>query len=189
MNSAYQSGMRRLSYLLVCLIPWAAPLPGATLERLSLDDAAQKSTDIVRARVLESYADFRGSVIYTHWKLQVVERWKGADHASIEILVPGGVARGFRQDIAGAPQLVKGKEYLLFLWTAKSGSTYITGLSQGVFELPKNESGDLLAVRAATSETMLDRKTWQPVQDDGVQMLYADMTSRIATALAQAGKQ
>jgi|SRR5579859_3986061 hypothetical protein len=189
MQSALQVGMRRISLLLLCLVPWVAPLPGATLERLSLDDIILKSTDIVRAKVVGSSADFRGSVIYTHWKLQVVERWKGTDQASIEVLVPGGATAGFRQDVPGAPALVAGREYLLYLWTARSGATYITGLSQGVFELTKNAAGDLMASRAAASETMLDRQTWQPVKDDGIQMSYADMTAHIVQTLAQGGNQ
>jgi len=58
-----------------------------------------------------------------------------------------------------------------------------------VFELPKNAAGDLMASRAAASETMLDRQTWQPVKDDGIQMSYADMTAHIVQTLAQGGNQ
>jgi hypothetical protein len=181
--------MRRISLLLLCLAPWVAPLPGATLERLSLDELAQKSTDIVRAKVLGSYTDFRGSVIYTHWKLQVVERLKGADQAAVEVLIPGGTAGRFHQDVPGAPRLVAGNVYLLFLWTAKSGSTYVTGLSQGVFDLRKNGDTELMASRAASSETMLDRRTWVPVSDEGIQMSYSEMTARISAALGAAPAQ
>src|SRR5437868_12661662 len=126
MRNAVRAGMRRISLLLLCLAPWVAPLPGATLERLSLDELAQKSTLVMRAKVLGSYTDFRGSVIYTHWKLQVVESLKGADLSAAEVLVPGGSAGRFHQDVPGAPRLMAGNEYLLFLWTSKSGSTYVT---------------------------------------------------------------
>ena len=182
------AGMRRISLLLLCLVPWAAPLPGATLERLSLDELAQKSTLILRAKVLGSYTDFRGSVIYTHWKLQVEERLKGADQSAVEVLIPGGSTGRFHQDVPGAPKLIAGNDYLLFLWTAKSGSTYVTGLSQGVFELSAN-GGDSMASRAASSETMLDRSTWLPVSDEGIQMRYTEITARISAALAAASTQ
>jgi hypothetical protein len=181
--------MRRISLLLLCLAPWVAPLPGATLERLSLDELAQKSTLIARAKVLGSYTDFRGSVIYTHWKLQILESLKGADQAVVEVLVPGGSAGRFHQDVPGAPRLVAGNEYLLFLWTAKSGSTYVTGLSQGVFDLSKNGGTDLIAARTASSETMLDRRTWLPVSDEGIQMRYSEITARISAALSAAPAQ
>jgi len=107
----------------------------------------------------------------------------------MDVLIPGGATTGFRQDVPGAPKLVQGREYLLFLWTAKSGATYITGLSQGVFGLPSNASNELMAVRPAISETVLDPKTWLPVNDEGIQMLYADMTSRITATLAQGGNR
>src|ERR1700730_15716429 len=135
MRNAALARMRRISLLLLCLAPSVAPLPGGSLEALSLDELAQKSTLILRANVLGSYTDFRGSVIYTHWKLQVVESLKGADPSAVEVLVPGGSAGRFHQDVPGAPRLMAGNEYLLFLWTSKSGATYVTGLSQGVFEL------------------------------------------------------
>jgi hypothetical protein len=183
------ASMRRISLLLLCLAPWVAPLPGATLERLSLDELAQKSTMILRAQVVGSYTDFRGSVIYTHWKLQVAERLKGADGAAVEVLIPGGTAGRFHQDVPGAPRLTAGNEYLLFLWTAKSGSTYVTGLSQGVFELSKNAGADPIASRAPSSETMLDRSTWLPVSDEGIQMRYSEITARISAALAAAPVQ
>jgi hypothetical protein len=182
------TSMRRISLLLLCLAPWAAPLPGATLERLSLDELAQKSTQILRAKALGSYTDFRGSVIYTHWKLQIEDRLKGADQAAVEVLIPGGSAGRFHQEVPGAPRLLAGNEYLLFLWTSKSGSNYVTGLSQGVFELSKN-GGDSIATRAASSETMLDPATWLPVSDPGIQMLYSDITARISGALAAASAQ
>jgi hypothetical protein len=181
--------MRRISLLLLCLASWAAPLPGAILERLSLDDIIVKSTDIVRAKVSGSYADFQGSMIYTHWKVQVEERWKGADQSAIDVLVPGGEARGFHQDVAGAPKLAEGKEYLLFLWRAKSGSIYITGLSQGIFELTKNGSQGLVASRAATGEPMLDRTTWRPIKDESIQMRYSEITRQILTALTSGTPQ
>lgn len=182
------ASMRRISLLLLCLAPWVAPLPGATLERLSLDELAQKSTLILRAQVLGSYTDFRGSVIYTHWKLQVAETLKGADQGAVEVLIPGGSAGRFHQDVPGAPKFKAGNEYLLFLWTAKSGSTYVTGLSQGVFELSKN-GADPIASRAASSETMLDRSSWLPVSDEGIQMRYSEITARISAALAAAPVQ
>jgi hypothetical protein len=175
--------MRRILLLQLCLTPWVAPLPGATLERLSLDDVIQKSTDIVRARVVGSSANFRGSVIYTHWKVEVLERWKGAGQSTLEVRIPGGTANGFRQDVAGAPTLVQGRDYLLLLWTAKSGATYLTGLSQGLFELSKDAADQWMASRAAISETMLDRKTWQPVKDESIQMRYSEITAHVTATV------
>jgi hypothetical protein len=185
MGNALLTRMRRILPLLLCLSGFST-LSAATLERLSLDDLAQKSTDIVRARVVGSpYADLRGSSIYTHWKIQVTDRWKGSGGSAIEVLVPGGDANGLHQDVPGAPRLVQGKEYLLFLWTSKSGATYITGWGQGVFSLTQNTANDWIASRGALGETMLDHATWLPVQDQGVQMRYADMATQVSATLAR----
>jgi len=189
MRNAHSTGMRRIMPLLLCLGAWVAPLPGATLRQLSLGDLIQKSSDIVRVKVMSSYGEFRGKAIYTHWKLQVTERWKGAGQASVDVLVPGGSAAGFHQSVPGAPQLVTGQEYLLFLWTSKSGAIYLTGWGQGVFSLSKNGAGDVTASRAPASETMLDPATWLPVQDEGLQMRYADITAQIAATLTAGSGQ
>ena len=180
--------MQRIVLSLLCLAACLAPLPAAILERLSLDELTQQSTSIVRARAVSSYAEFRGSMIYTHWKLQVVDKWKGLDRSTLEVLIPGGRTRELHQDVAGAPKLLTGKEYLLFLWTSKSGSTYITGLSQGVFELSKNTSGEWMVSRGASGEPMLDRVTWTLVKDENIQMRYSEITSRVS-GIAQGGSR
>ena len=180
--------MRRILPIILCLAAWVAPLPGATLRQLSLGDLIQKSSDIVRVTVVGSSGEFRGKVIYTHWKLQVTERWKGSAQASMEVLVPGGSAAGFHQSVPGAPQLVAGQDYLLFLWTSKSGAIYLTGWGQGVFSLSRN-GVDWMASRAPAAETMLDPVTWLPVQDEGLQMRYADITAQIAATLAAGSGQ
>ena len=169
--------MRRKLLLLLCLAPWIAPLPGATLERLSIDDLIAKSSDIVRAKVLGSYGEFRGDTIYTHWKLQLVDRWKGVGQAA-EVLVPGGTAGGQHQAVSGAPQLAAGGEYLLFLWKSKSGLTFLTGWQQGIFRLNRNPSGELTARREAAGETMLD-VSGAAVDDRGIEMSYQEMTRKI----------
>ena len=184
MENAIPACMRRVLPLLLCLYG-VASVSGATLERLSLDALTQKSTDIVRARVVGSFADLRGTAIYTHWKIQVTDRWKGSGGSAIEVLVPGGDANGLHQEVPGAPRLKQGAEYLLFLWTSKSGATYITGWGQGVFSLTQNTANDWIASRAALGETMLDHKTWLPVQDEGVQMRYTDMATQVSATLAR----
>lgn len=173
--------MRRIPAVTLCLAICVAPLSAATLQQLSFDDLVQKSTAIVRARVAGSYADFRGKEIFTHWKLQIVEQLKGA--ATVEVMSPGGSARGFRESVVGAPQLTQGKEYLLFLWTSKSGATYLTGWNQGVFELSKDGTGKLIATRATLGENILEKGTWRRLKDEGVQKPYAELAGRISSGV------
>jgi hypothetical protein len=187
MRNAWKGPVQRIALFLLCLAAGFTPLPAAILERLSFEELTQQSTAIVRAKVVGSYAEFHGSMIYTHWKVQVVDKWKGPDRSTFEVLIPGGRTRVLHQDVAGAPNLLTGKEYLLFLWTSRSGATYITGLSQGLFELGKDPRNEWVVSRAASGEPMLDHATWTLVKDEGIQMRYSDITSRIAATLARGG--
>lgn len=168
-----------------CLALGFAPLRAATLERLSLDDMIAKSTAIVRGRVTGSVAAFRGPIIYTHYTVQVLDRWKGAVQSTMDVAVPGGTADGYRQIFSGSPQLAQGDEYLLFLWTSRSGLTQIIGLTQGIFQLSKDSSGVTLAVRGASSETMLEPVTGRVVQDQPIQMRLSELGARIATGVGK----
>ena len=160
-----------------------------TLEQLTLDDMAQKSTAIVRARVTGSHAVTRGADIYTYFQLQVLETWKSSGQASTEVAVPGGVVDGIRQSVSGAPELKPGQEYVLFLWTSRSGLTQVIGLSQGVFKVSEegSEGGSGVAVvqRPAASELMLNR-SGLPVDDHAVSMQLQDLRARVLQALASA---
>jgi hypothetical protein len=145
----------------------------------------EKSTAIVRGRVAGSYAAYRGDVIYTHYRLNVAERWKGAEGASVEVMVPGGTANGVRQTYTGVPRLTEGKEYVLFLWAGRNGITHVIGFTQGVFELPKRSSGEQLAYRGASSETMLEPGTGRVVQGERLEMPLRTLSARIAQKLSK----
>src|SRR5436309_225500 len=80
--------------LLFAAIAGMAPLQCATLERLTLDDMIAKSTVIVRGRVTDSWAAFTGSIIYTHYQLEISETFKGAGANRLEVVVTGGTADG-----------------------------------------------------------------------------------------------
>ena len=177
--------MRKRLPLFAGLIAVAAMLPATTLERLSLDEMAAKSTAIVRGRVVSSRPEFRGPVIYTHFTIQVLERWKGAEAARVEVAVPGGAALGQQQTFAGAPELAPGGEYVLFLWTGKSGMTHLIGLSQGVFSLKSDGKGGMVAARSASSEAMLDTRTGRIVNDVSVRVGLGELRSRVAAALSR----
>ncbi len=180
------AGMNRVVRLLLvvlCLVSGLAPLPGATLQSLTLGEMACKATAVVRGRVSGSYAAAQGSAIYTHYSIQVLERWKGASGSTVDLMLPGGAAAGYRQSFSGIPQLSAGNEYVLFLWTGKSGATQLIGLSQGVFDVVKDSSGELMATRSVTSELMLNA-SGKAVVDQPFQMRLSDMNGAVSKALA-----
>ncbi len=161
-------------------------LQAATLEQLSLEDMVRKSSAIVRARVAGSHAALNGNVIYTHYELQVLDRWKGPDTARLDVVVPGGVAGGRRQTFPGTPQLAESQEYLLFLWNSPGGRTHIIGLSQGVFDLKRNENGEIHASRSASPELMLDR-SGRPVRDVPMMLRLGDFRQRVTRIMGNGG--
>jgi len=172
------------------LIIWAvgavclASLPGSTLQRLSLTDMVQKSTVIVRGTVKPGTSSaLRGPLIYTHYQLSVTLAYKGSPAQVIDVAVPGGVLNGIQQPVAGAPTLIAGQDYVLFLWTSKSGLTQVIGLSQGLFNVITNAQGQVIASRSATSEPMLSA-SGQSVTDSNLQMPLAQLVSTIQAVLA-----
>jgi len=161
------------------LVLWACcSAAAATLQQLSLDQMTQSATAIVRARVTGSSASFTGSTIYTHYKLQISETWKGVPGA--EVMLPGGVSGGYRQSFPGVPTLRTGSEYVLFLWKSPStGITHIVGLSQGIFNVTPQADGSIQAGRPVIGETMLDT-AGHPVRDHAVQMQLPDLKARVS---------
>lgn len=185
--SLLEHSMRRFIMSAFIVAACLAPLPGSTLLRLSLNEMILKSTAIVHATVQPSYSDLRGSVIYTHYLVQVKKTYKGTAVTSLDLAVPGGTLNGAQQTVSGAPTLAVGQDYFLFLWTSKSGLTQIIGLSQGLFQVIANSSGQLIVSRAGASERMLD-SSGQIINDSNIQMTLAQMTIRIQSVLTGAGQ-
>jgi hypothetical protein len=172
--------MYKLAGLIVVL--WTCrSAAAATLQQLSLDQMTQSATAIVRARVTSSSASLTGSTIYTHYKLQTSEIWKG--FPASEVLLPGGVASGYRQSFPGVPALQTGAEYVLFLWTSSTGITHLVGLSQGIYDVTRQTDGAILVSRPEIGETMLDSRGHK-VRDRAIQMQFGDMKARVSRTSA-----
>ncbi len=159
-----------------------------SLQQLSMDDLVQKSTGIVRATVLSSHANYVGRTIYTYYTVQVLEDLKNSGQPAakqIDVAVPGGASKGLRQVVPGAPNLAIGQEYVIFLWTSKTGLTQVIGLSQGLFTEQSGESANPTLTRPAAEATMMD-KSGSVIQDQPVTMKLSDMRARVRASLAKA---
>jgi hypothetical protein len=155
----------------------------ATLQQLSMDQITQSATSIVRARVTGSSASFTGSTIYTHYKLQISETWKGSP--GTEVMLPGGVAGGYRQSFPGVPTLQTGTEYVLYLWkSSTTGITHIVGLSQGIFSVTQQADGSFEVSRPRIGETMLDANG-HLVRDQAIQMQITDMKAQVIAGVSK----
>lgn len=174
--------MQKLSSL-ACLAGSLALLHGSTLQQLTLNDMILKSTAIVRGQAQQTSASFHGPIIYTHYQIQVAEVLKGAAATQIDVAVPGGSSNGITQAFSGAPSFVSGQNYVLFLWTSKSGLTQVIGLSQGLFAVITNSAGQPMIVRAAATERMVNAAGQAVVQSD-VQMLLSALRTQIQSVLS-----
>jgi|HubBroStandDraft_6_1064221.scaffolds.fasta_scaffold16345_3 hypothetical protein len=173
--------------MLMASLAMLLPARATTLLRLSMDDMIQQSTAIVRAKVTGSSSEFRGQDIYTYYQLQILETVKPSGQtAQTAVAVPGGSAGGVRQVVAGAPTLTVGGEYVLFLWTSRSGLTQAIGLSQGLFSVTYDASGNASVSRPAAAGIMLD-VNGNVAADQAVSLKWSDLRTHIQQKLA-AGK-
>lgn len=163
---------------------------GATLEKLSLDEMAARSTAIVRARAVSSSGVMVGSSIFIKTHFQVLERMKGPEASEVDVMEPGGTVGQLSQNYPGVPRFTPGQESLLFLWTGPSGRTQIIGLSQGVLEVTRNAAtGDEEVSRQPSGEPMLAPGSGMPVEDEAISMPLRRMVSRIQRAVERSKKQ
>ena len=162
----------------------ALPARATILQQLTLDQMAQKSSSIVRVRVTGSSEVIRGGDMFTLYSFDTLETLKFGP-ATREVAVPGGVAGRTRQVVAGAPTLRAGREYILFLWTSRSGLTQLMGMTQGLFTIERTRVGDGLASRAPSGEQMLDAEG-RAVRDQALSMPMSELKAKVSKALAVA---
>jgi hypothetical protein len=170
-----------ISVFLACA---GIPVQATILQQLTLDDMVRKSTSIVRARVTGSTEVVRSGDVFTLYKLETLETLKSGVMVR-EVAVPGGVAGGMRQVVAGAPTLRAGREYVLFLWTGRSGLTQLMGMSQGLFSVERTTIIDPRASRAASGEQMLDA-AGRAVRDETLSMPLTELKAKVSKALTVA---
>jgi len=163
----------------LCLCLSLAPGWGATLEQLSLNDLITRSSLILRGQVTGATASYTGATIYTHYKVSVLQQWKGSAQTTLDVQVPGGTAKGTRQIVPGAPLLTPGQQYVLFLWTSRKGAISTLGFTEGVFTLAKDDSGTVTASQMPTTETVVSLKTGQPVNSPPIAMPLTQLVAAI----------
>ncbi len=178
--------MRTSSKLLAGLAVLASA-GATTLQKLSLDDMIQQSTGIVRAKVAGAHSALHGQNIYTYYRLQILEAPKagaGQGSGEIEVAVPGGTVNGMRQVAIGSPELATGSEYVVFLWTGKSGLTQIIGLSQGLFLAAKDAAGNIHLTRPAADDLMLNG-SGHAVTAESTELRWSELRDRIRRELGK----
>jgi len=175
--------MRMRSILLAGLAVLACA-HATTLQQLSLDDMIRESTGIVRAKVTGASTGLHGQNIYTYYHLQILETAKGGGGRELDVAVPGGTANGMRQVVVGAPALTTGSQYVVFLWTGRSGLTQIIGLSQGLFLAAQDGPGRISLRRPAAEDLTLD-KNGKAVGGRELGLQWSDVRMRVQKELGK----
>lgn len=176
--------LMRVVAIFVFLACAGIPAAATILQQLTLDEMARKSTSIVHARVTGSREVIRGADVFTLYKFETLATLKSGP-TTREVAVPGGVAGGIRQVVAGSPALRAGQEYVLFLWTSRSGLTQLMGMSQGLFSVERTASGVRQASHVAAGEQMVD-SAGHAVREETLSMPLTDLRAKVAKALAVA---
>ncbi|MFN0102754.1 MAG: hypothetical protein ACKV2U_11770 [Bryobacteraceae bacterium] len=168
--------MRLLFTVLAAL---ASTLTGTTLEKLTFDEMAAKSTLIVRGRITLSNVRQHGAIHYSHYKVQVSEQFKGASSKTIDVVMPGGTIGRNHQTFSGVPTFPPDSDLVLFLWTSKTGLTHVIGLSQGILKVTKDATGQTIFSRESIREGIIDSRTGRPATDGGMRFTAAEFSSRV----------
>ncbi len=180
---AFSLKSMRNSVIALAILAFGAPAWATTLQQLTLDVMIQKSTAIVRGKAVQTSSAMRGPVIFTHYRVLVTEQMKGAPAAQFDVAVPGGTVASLTQNYSGSPAFADGLEHVFFLWTSRTGLTQVIGLSQGLFDLKNDNTGNLVVSRAASSDRMLDPAGHQ-ITDGSFSMRLTDFKSRVSNVLA-----
>ncbi len=170
--------MRNVVRLLASTLLAGLLLSATSLEKLSMEQLVERSTAIVQGKVLDSATIKRGSVIYTTYRIQVAKVHKGSAPATLEVSVPGGQFGGYRQSFSGTPRLESGAEYVIFVWTSRSGINHTIGLAQGVFDVKSTAGGQTWLTRGAIDAFMLDA-SGKEAQDKGFSIPMSRLTDLI----------
>jgi hypothetical protein len=153
------------SVVFLLIVSLAPDLGATTMKRLTNQDLTEKAQLIVVGRALETKSAWVGRRLVTLATISVGEVLKGDRHATVTVVLPGGVDATRKFPLAmmvpGAPQLHAQEEVFLFLTRANQHATgdaesyTVVGLSQGKLSIITDASGNKMVaphqVRAGTT--------------------------------------
>jgi hypothetical protein len=131
-----------------------------TVRRLTLTEIRDAADTIVLGTVENSWSAWndQGTMIQTHYRIHVEQVLRGPkQEPSLIVSFGGGATGSTSMDIAGMPQLDRGKRYLLFLYLGKPYLSPIVGFRQGIFEvqLVQTENGQQTVVLSLDGELVV----------------------------------
>lgn len=129
---------RRLVAICLGIVVLAAsPLSAIHTRRYALEELCEVATSIHVATVVsaEPVLDASSDSIWTVYKLEIEQTWKGEAVATRELRFFGGELNGRSEGLAGQTRLDVGNRYLLFVRDVEKLYAPVVGVGQGVFRV------------------------------------------------------
>jgi hypothetical protein len=127
---------------LACVL--ALPADASVLRGLTVGQLRSGSDAIVVGKVTGVRSVYDGRTIETVVRVRVAAVHKGEAGRIVTVRFPGGIARGKRLTVPGAPLMGRGDQVLLFLYRAE-GQFRPVGLFQGVWKIDPSDTDSALA--------------------------------------------
>ena len=153
---------KHIGLTLALLLMLAAATRATTLRRMSLDELAEASPAVVRARCISNVSRWESGHIWTFTEFEVLENLKGSVAARIQVRLVGGRVGSLTSTVDGAPRFALGEEAFLFLVPAPAGDWTVTGWTLGTFRVTREKhSGRETVTQDAGRVTLFDPATRQ----------------------------
>lgn len=175
---------------LVTLLLLAAAATATTLQRMSLDELAEASPAIVRARCASNASRWEAGHIWTFTEFEILENVKGSVPGRLRVRLVGGRAGSLHSTVEGAPRFVPGEEVFLFLAPGPAGDWTVTGWALGTFRITREKhTGRETVTQDAGGVTLFDPATRQ-FQPGGVRrMELREFRRQLSEALERGARR
>ncbi|MGA9117175.1 MAG: hypothetical protein WB626_10400 [Bacteroidota bacterium] len=137
MTHTVTGAVRRAALVLAALLA-VQPLFPLTVAKVGLEKMTRDARLVVRGIVLSSESRWEGRNILTRTRVRVLEALKGAAGDVVTVAQPGGTVGDITSQVAGAPQLVRNEEVVLFL-TEWKGELWIHSIVLGKFSVARRD--------------------------------------------------
>jgi hypothetical protein len=131
--------MRTALFAVFVAVLLAAPASTTTLVRMSLDQLAEASTEIIRGHVVSQQTLWNPehARIYTYTTLALEQTYKGNPPSYLVVQQPGGKIGNVHVFVAGTTQFHAQAVYVLFLErsAADSSKFLLVGMMQGAYRI------------------------------------------------------
>jgi hypothetical protein len=179
--------MKAIAALLFFALCAPAVVTATTVVPMSVEELAQHSTHVLRARATESWSEWNAdhSIINTFTRFETVSAIKGAATQRVVVMRPGGTVGNVTTKVAGVHHWKSGEEAVLFLRPsgAADKTMVVTGLIQGDFRLSRTRSGEVAVSNGVAGASALQRGSVMEYR--GSKMLLRELETRVRKVVAQ----